>query len=61
MRSIEERRQIVAAYKEFDGLNYPQVLEKRAAQYPDKELFIHGDERITYREFNDAVDHLAAA
>ncbi|HOO91072.1 MAG TPA: AMP-binding protein, partial [Syntrophales bacterium] len=61
MRSIEERRQIISAYKDFDGLNYPQVLEKRAAQYPDKELFIHGNDRITYKEFNDAVDHLAAA
>ena len=60
-RSIEERKKIIPGYSKFDGLNYPQVLEIQAEQYADKDFFVHGDESITFRQFNEAVDNLAAA
>jgi len=60
-RSVEERKKIISGYSKFDGLNYPQVLEIQAEQYADKDFFVHGDESITFRQFNEAVDNLAAA
>jgi fatty-acyl-CoA synthase len=48
-------------YVEFEGMSFPQVLDLQAKRRPDKVWLVHGDERVTFREFNEETDRLAAA
>ncbi len=52
---------VIPSYVEFEGLNFPQVLDLQAKRRPDKVLFVHGEERVTFKEFSEQTDNLAAA
>jgi acyl-CoA synthetase (AMP-forming)/AMP-acid ligase II len=52
---------VIPSYVEFEGMNFPQVLDLQAKRRPDKVLFVHGEERVTFKEFSDQTDDLAAA
>jgi fatty-acyl-CoA synthase len=56
---IKGREWIVPNYNVFDGLNFRQVLEKAARDYPKKEALIYKEKRITYQQLNEKVDQLA--
>ncbi len=47
--------------KNFDSLTLGQVLEKSAAESPDKIAVVDGDSRNTYSELNAMADALAAS
>jgi len=47
--------------KIYESISAGQVLEKGAAQVPDKIAVIDGDQRKTYKELNDMADALAAS
>jgi fatty-acyl-CoA synthase len=59
MNDSGERR--MPEYLEFERLNLAQVLEAQAKRRPDKVWLVHGQDRVTFRSFNDAVERLAAA
>jgi fatty-acyl-CoA synthase len=52
---------VIPSYVEFERLNFPQVLDLQAKRRPDKVLFVHGEERVTFKEFSEQTDNLAAA
>ena len=45
---------------EYPRTTLPDILEGKAQLYPDKTAIIFKDRRFTYREYNEAVDRLAA-
>jgi non-ribosomal peptide synthetase component E (peptide arylation enzyme) len=47
--------------EDLKSLTIGQVLERGAAQVPDKIAVVDGDQRKTYRELNAITDALAAA
>ncbi len=53
--------QEVSTLEEYEGLNFTQVLDAQAKKYPDKVFITDGNQSLTFREFSDATDHLAAA
>ncbi|MBI5249827.1 MAG: acyl--CoA ligase [Desulfomonile tiedjei] len=59
MAQTKGKKEVVAEYDVFDGLNFRQLLEKTANAYPDKEALVYKDKRVSYREFNENVDKLA--
>lgn len=59
MVKIKGEEWVVPDHNIFDGLNFREVLEKIAREYPDKEALIYHDKRVTYWEFNEKVDQLA--
>ncbi len=59
MVQVKGEEWVVPDYNVFDGLNFRQVLEKAAGDYPDKEALVYHDQRITYRGLNEQVDQLA--
>jgi fatty-acyl-CoA synthase len=59
MVKIRGKEWVVPDYNIFDGLNFRQILEKTAREYPGKEALVYRDKRVTYREFNEKVDQLA--
>ncbi len=56
---IKGKEWIVPNYNVFDGLNFKQLLEKTAREYPKKEALVYKEGRITYQQFNEKVDQLA--
>jgi fatty-acyl-CoA synthase len=52
---------VIPSYAEFEGMNFSQVLDLQAKRRPDKVWLVHGNERITFREFGEQTDNLAAA
>ncbi len=54
-------KRIVQDYSEFERINFTQLLDTQAARRPDKVWLVHGDERVTFGEFSDRTDRLAAA
>ena len=59
MVKIKGKEWIVPDYNVFDGLNFRQLLEKTARDYPKKEALVYKEKRITYQQFNEKVDQLA--
>jgi acyl-CoA synthetase (AMP-forming)/AMP-acid ligase II len=59
MVTIKGKEWVVPDYDVFDGLNFRELLEKTARDYPDKEALVYRDERVTYKEFDERVDQLA--
>lgn len=55
------KERIIPSHEEYEGLNFPQVLDAQASEHPDKVLFVYKDERITFKQFSEMVDNLAAA
>ncbi len=51
----------VALLEEYEGLNFAQVLDVQAKKHPDKVFVVSSAESLTFKEFSDATDHLAAA
>ncbi|MGD9124606.1 MAG: class I adenylate-forming enzyme family protein [Desulfarculaceae bacterium] len=51
----------VPNFDEFLGLTYGQVLDKLAAECPDKEFLVFQDQRLTYARFHERVLQMAAA
>ena len=51
----------VPALEEYEGLNFAQVLDAQAKKHPDKVFVVSSAESLTFKEFSDATDHLAAA
>ena len=47
--------------KIYDSLSVGQILERGAAQVPDKTALVDGDQRKTYRELDEMTDALAAS
>jgi carnitine-CoA ligase len=47
--------------RDLAGLSVRDFLEAAAREVPDEPLLIHGQERVTYRELDRAVDRAAAA
>jgi acyl-CoA synthetase (AMP-forming)/AMP-acid ligase II len=39
---------VIPSYVEFEGMNFPQVLDLQAKSRPGKVLFVHGKERVTF-------------
>ena len=60
-RAIKTVERVIPSYVEFEGMNFPQVLDLQAKRRPDKVLFVHGEERVTFKEFSEQTDNLAAA
>jgi fatty-acyl-CoA synthase len=60
-RAIRTGERVIPSYVELEGMNFPQVLDLQAKRRPDKVLFVYGEERITFKEFSDQTDDLAAA
>lgn len=48
-------------FEEFLGLTYGQILDKLAAEVPEKEVLVFKDERITYAQFRSRVRQMAMA
>ncbi|OPX98573.1 MAG: Long-chain-fatty-acid--CoA ligase [Syntrophorhabdus sp. PtaB.Bin047] len=46
---------------EYEGLNFAQVLDAQADRHPDKVFVTDDVQSLTFREFSEATDHLAAA
>lgn len=59
MVTIKGKEWVVPDYDVFDGLNFRELLEKTARDYPAKEALVYRDERVTYKEFDERVDQLA--
>ena len=51
----------IVNYTRFEGMNFPQILDKQAQTYPDKEWLVFGKERYTFKQFSQMTDHLAIA
>ena len=51
----------VPEHIDYPQTTLPAALEETAHKYPDHPAFIFRDNKITYREFNEAVDRFAAA
>jgi len=51
----------VPEYIEYPSTPMPAVLEETARKYPDHTALIFKDAKITFREYNEAVDRFAAA
>ena len=45
----------------YESVSLGQILERGAAQAPDKIAVVDGNKRKTYRELNDLVNALAAS
>ena len=57
---IKGQEWVVPDYDVFDGLNLRQLLEKTVREYSEREALVYKNERVTYQEFNENVDQLAA-
>lgn len=56
-----ERNLRIPNYREYDGLTMSQLLDVVVQKYPDKTALVYKDERVTYSQFGEATDHMAAA
>lgn len=55
------RDRMIPSYVEFERLNFHELLDVQAKRRPNKFWLVHGDQQITFGEFNRAADHLAVA
>jgi fatty-acyl-CoA synthase len=60
-RAKKTGERVIPSYVELEGMNIPQVLDLQSRKRPDKVWLVHGKERVTFKEFNDQTDLLAAA
>ncbi|MDY6875896.1 MAG: long-chain fatty acid--CoA ligase [Chloroflexota bacterium] len=51
----------VAEHIDYPQVTLPAALEEAARKWPDHPAMIFKDKRVSYREFNEAVDRFAAA
>src|SRR5947209_5057093 len=56
--SMEETE---SSLRDLSALNVRDFLEEAAREVPDAPFLIHGQNRVTYRDFNREVDRAAAA
>lgn len=52
---------IISREIDFEGMNYPQVLDAQARRRGEKVWIVHEEQTLTFRAFSEATDHLAAA
>jgi fatty-acyl-CoA synthase len=56
---MNSKEKEVSDFKEFEGMTFGRILDKAAAEVPDKEMIVFKDQRITYGQFHQKVKQLA--